>query len=263
MPSLDFCCKIQIRIWRKPYKSIDPSCLLSTVQAAFGGVMVWGIFSWHTLSKKTCAVVIKHNKNIWIAKKYSCHFIRSLGIDVQTLNYVIHSYVWPYTHSPLILPLPLSRQFHHLQQLHERLLPWVTITTQAFGSQAESHMSNPLWGPWLRFSFFASNSKVCLGEALAIWVVIVVKIRLVTGKLQLPSRCIRLCWICLLFLRHSVTIGGLCQSCYTCRYPSLFSCKHTNTHNDFNILLPKVINPSCSCLFIQQEKQLFLVNLVC
>ncbi len=27
---------------------MDPSCLVLTVQAA-GGVMVWGIFSWHTL----------------------------------------------------------------------------------------------------------------------------------------------------------------------------------------------------------------------
>ncbi len=27
---------------------MDPSCLVSTVQAG-GGVMVWGIFSWHTL----------------------------------------------------------------------------------------------------------------------------------------------------------------------------------------------------------------------
>lgn len=67
-------------------------------------------------------------------------------------------------------------------------------------------------------------------------------------------------WICLLFLRHSVTIGGLCQSRYTCRYRSLFTCEHTNTRNDLNILLPKVINPSC--LFIQQENQLFVVNLV-
>ncbi len=29
--------------------SMDPSCLVSTVQAGGGGVMVWGIFSWHTL----------------------------------------------------------------------------------------------------------------------------------------------------------------------------------------------------------------------
>ncbi len=30
-------------------KMQDPSCLVSTVEAAGGGVMVWGIFFWHTL----------------------------------------------------------------------------------------------------------------------------------------------------------------------------------------------------------------------
>ncbi len=28
---------------------MDPSCLVSMVQAGGGGVMVWGIFSWNTL----------------------------------------------------------------------------------------------------------------------------------------------------------------------------------------------------------------------
>jgi len=28
---------------------MDPSCLFTTVQAGGGGVMVWGMFSWHTL----------------------------------------------------------------------------------------------------------------------------------------------------------------------------------------------------------------------
>jgi len=39
----------RVRIWRKEHESMDPSCLGSTVQAGGGGVMVWGIFSWHTL----------------------------------------------------------------------------------------------------------------------------------------------------------------------------------------------------------------------
>ncbi len=39
----------RVRIWRKEHESMDPSCLVSTVQVAGGGVMVWGIFSWHTL----------------------------------------------------------------------------------------------------------------------------------------------------------------------------------------------------------------------
>ncbi len=33
----------------KEHKSMHPSCLVSTAQAGGGGgVMVWGIFSWHT-----------------------------------------------------------------------------------------------------------------------------------------------------------------------------------------------------------------------
>ncbi len=39
---------------------MDPSCLVSTVQAGGGGVMVWGIFSWHTLVP---LVPIEHRLN--------------------------------------------------------------------------------------------------------------------------------------------------------------------------------------------------------
>ncbi len=39
---------------------MDPSCLVSTVQAGGGGVMVWGIFSWHTLGP---LVPIEHRFN--------------------------------------------------------------------------------------------------------------------------------------------------------------------------------------------------------
>ncbi len=34
-----------VRVWRKEHESMDPSRLVSTVQAGGGGVMVWGIFS--------------------------------------------------------------------------------------------------------------------------------------------------------------------------------------------------------------------------
>ncbi len=34
----------RVRIWRKEHESMDPSCLVSTVQAGGGGVMVWGYF---------------------------------------------------------------------------------------------------------------------------------------------------------------------------------------------------------------------------
>ncbi len=39
---------VGVRIWHKEHESMDPSCLVSTVQAD-GGVMVWGIYFWHTL----------------------------------------------------------------------------------------------------------------------------------------------------------------------------------------------------------------------
>ncbi len=39
---------------------MDPSCLVSTVQAGGGGVMVWGIFSWYTLGP---LVPIEHRLN--------------------------------------------------------------------------------------------------------------------------------------------------------------------------------------------------------
>ncbi len=48
------------RIWRKEHESMDPSCLVSTVQAAGGGVMVRGIFYWNTLGP---LVPIEHHLN--------------------------------------------------------------------------------------------------------------------------------------------------------------------------------------------------------
>ena len=50
----------RVRIWRKQHKSMYPSCLVSTVQAGGGGVMVSQIFSWHTLGP---VVPIEHCLN--------------------------------------------------------------------------------------------------------------------------------------------------------------------------------------------------------
>jgi len=36
-------------IWCKQNENMDPSCLVTTLQAGGGGVMVCGMFSWHTL----------------------------------------------------------------------------------------------------------------------------------------------------------------------------------------------------------------------
>ncbi len=51
---------IYIYIWHKAHESMYPSCLVSTVQTAGGGVMVWGIISWHILGP---LVPIEHHLN--------------------------------------------------------------------------------------------------------------------------------------------------------------------------------------------------------
>ncbi len=46
--------------WAALHESMDPSCLVSTVQAGGGGVIVWGIFSWHIFGP---LVPIEHHLN--------------------------------------------------------------------------------------------------------------------------------------------------------------------------------------------------------
>ncbi len=48
---------VRVRIWCKEHESMDLTCLVSMIQAA---VMVWGIFSWHTLD---LLVPIEHRFN--------------------------------------------------------------------------------------------------------------------------------------------------------------------------------------------------------
>ncbi len=50
----------RVRILHKEHESMDSSCLVSTVQAGGSGVIVWGIFSWHTLG---LLVPIEHRLN--------------------------------------------------------------------------------------------------------------------------------------------------------------------------------------------------------
>ncbi len=52
-----------VRIWHKEHESMDPSCLVSMVQAGGCGAMVWGIFSWHTSSP---LVPTEHRLNLWV-----------------------------------------------------------------------------------------------------------------------------------------------------------------------------------------------------
>ncbi len=58
----------RVRIWYKEHERMDPSCLVSTVQAG-GGVMVWGIFSWHTLGP---LLPIEHRFKCHSLPEYCC-----------------------------------------------------------------------------------------------------------------------------------------------------------------------------------------------
>jgi len=51
---------VRVRIWCKQNENMDPSCLVTTVQAGGSGVIVWEMFSWHTLGP---LVPIGHHLN--------------------------------------------------------------------------------------------------------------------------------------------------------------------------------------------------------
>jgi hypothetical protein len=55
------------------HESIAPSCLVSTEQAGGGGVMVWGMFFWHTLGP---LIPTEHNLN---ATPCRIHYPQNLG----------------------------------------------------------------------------------------------------------------------------------------------------------------------------------------
>ncbi len=59
----------RVRIWCKEHESMDPSCLVSKVQAGGGGVMVCGIFYWRTLG---FLVPIEHRLNASKLSEYCC-----------------------------------------------------------------------------------------------------------------------------------------------------------------------------------------------
>ncbi len=64
-----------VRIWCKEHESMDLSCCVSLVQAGAGGVMVWEIFSWHTLSP---LVPIEHHFKHHSLPEYCCRPCPSL-----------------------------------------------------------------------------------------------------------------------------------------------------------------------------------------
>jgi len=77
---------------------MDPSCLVTTVQAAGGGGVMWGMFSWHTLGPLE---TIGHCLN-----------------DTAYLS-IVSDHVHPFmgTMSPYPLMATSSRKMHHVTKL--------------------------------------------------------------------------------------------------------------------------------------------------
>ncbi len=104
----------RVRIWCKEHESMDTSCLVSTVQAGGGGVMVWGIFSWHTLG---LLVPIEHRLN---ATAYLS---------------IVADHVHPFMTTVYHLPMATSsRIMHHVTKLKSSQTGFLNMTMSSLYS---------------------------------------------------------------------------------------------------------------------------------
>ncbi len=160
----------RVRIWRKGHESINPSCLVSMVQA--GGVMMWGIFSWHTLGP---LLSIEHCLNATAYLRFVADHVHPFMTTVysssdgyfQQDNAPCHKaqiisdwflehdneftlLKWP-PHSPDINPIEhlwdvveweiriMDVQPTNLQQLHDAIMSiWTKISEECFQNLVES-----------------------------------------------------------------------------------------------------------------------------
>ncbi len=103
----------RIIIWRKEHESLDQSCLISMVQAGGGGVMVWGIFSWHTLGP---LVPTEHRLN---ATAYLS---------------IVSDQVHPFMTTVYLLMTTSSRIMHHVTKLKSSQTGFLNMTMSSLYS---------------------------------------------------------------------------------------------------------------------------------
>ncbi len=104
----------RVRIWCKEHERMDPSCLVTTVRAGGGGVLVRGIFSWHTLG---LLVPIEHRLN---ATAY------------RVLLLTMYTPLWlQCTH---ILMATSSRKMHHFTKLKSSQTGFLNMTMSSLYS---------------------------------------------------------------------------------------------------------------------------------
>ncbi len=120
----------RVKIWHKEHESMDPSCLVSTVQAGGGGVMMWGIFSWHTLGP---LVPIEH----WYFQQDNAPYLKAQIISEWFLEYDNEFTLlkWP-TKSTDLNPIEhlwdvVEREIRimDVQQLHDAIMSLWTKTS--------------------------------------------------------------------------------------------------------------------------------------
>ncbi len=157
----------RVRTWCKEHESMDPSCLLSTVQAGGGGVMVWGIFSWHTFGP---LVPVEHRLNATAYRSIVadhvhpfmttvCHLLMATSsrithnvtnIKSSQTGFLNMSHKWP-PQPPDLNPIEhlwdvvereiriMDVQPTNLQQLHDAIMSiWTKISEECFQHLVES-----------------------------------------------------------------------------------------------------------------------------
>ncbi len=85
----------RVRTWHKEHESMDPSCLVSLVQAGGGGVMLGGIFSCHALGP---LVPIEHCLNATAYLSIVASKVYLIKCPVSVCIYYIHMYIWCIQH---------------------------------------------------------------------------------------------------------------------------------------------------------------------
>ncbi len=106
----------RVRIWCKEHESMDPSCLVSMVQA---GGNVWGIFSWHTLGP---LVPIEYRLNA------TAYWVLLLTMSIPLWVQCIH-----------LLMATSSRIMHHVTKLKSPQTCFLNMTMSSVYSEDSHH----------------------------------------------------------------------------------------------------------------------------
>lgn len=99
------------RIWHQELESMNSTCLVSTLQAGGGGVMVWGMCSWYDLG---FLIPIKHRLNAAVYVSTVHPFLATIYLSPPFINLLMAmSSTTPY-HRGEVVSLTLWFHLSHL-----------------------------------------------------------------------------------------------------------------------------------------------------